>query len=323
MRAIVVARIGGPEVLVVEDVPVPEPGPGEVRVRIRAIGVNFADTERRRAVYGPPPLPYIPGHEAAGEIDALGDGVDAALDGARVAYWTTRSTGSYAPYAVVAARDLFHFPRELPFAQMAALPQQGLTAWGVVHRSAAVRAGQTVLVHAAAGGVGQILVQLARRRGARVLGTASSDAKLAAVRALGAEALPYGDDLAARVRALTGGRGVDVVLDSVGLATQAASMAVLAPLGLLVFYGDASGAPAPIAIDDLYGRSLRVGAYGLDLDVDPAGWDEARRQLAAAVCDGELTLTVAPPIALSDAAEAHRALEARATIGKLILDPDR
>ena len=320
MRAIVVNRVGGPEVLELAEVAAPVAGPGEVLVRIAAIGVNFADTERRRAIYRPPTLPWIPGHEAAGRIEAVGAGVDAALIGEPVAYWSPRSTGSYAEHATVPVADLFRFPRAIAPAAMAALPLQGLTAYGVVHFAARIRAGEVVLIHAAAGGVGQLAVQLALAAGARVLGTGSTPAKLDVIAALGAEPLAYGDDLADRVCARTAG-GVDVVLDSVGKSTQAVSRAALAPFGRLVYFGDASGAPEPVVVDDLYARSIAVGAFGLDPVAAPARWAEARAQLTAAVAGGRLAPSVSRILPLAEAARAHRDLEGRATIGKLVLDP--
>jgi NADPH2:quinone reductase len=205
---------------------------------------------------------------------------------------------------------------------MAALPLQGLTAWGVVHLAARLEPGQSVLLHAAAGGVGRLALQLAQRAGARVFGTGSTPAKRAEIERLGATALPYGEGLAEQVRALTGGRGADVVLDSVGRDTQAASLAALAPFGTLVFFGEASGAPSPVAIDDLYRGSQRVGAFGLDLAAAPARYAQARAQLAAALCDGSLSLAIAKVYALERAGEAHAALEGRGTIGKLLLSPD-
>jgi NADPH2:quinone reductase len=322
MRAILVTALGGPEVLVPTDVPAPVPGPGEVLIQLGAIGVNFADTERRRGAYARPTLPWIPGHEGGGTIAALGDGVDRGLLGMSVGYWSRRSTGSYAQRAAVPVEDLFEWPAGTPAATMAALPLQGLTAYGVVHFAARVRAGETVLVHGAAGGVGQLAVQLAIAAGARVLGTGSTAAKQAAIAGLGAEPLAYGDDLATRITARCP-RGVDVVLDAIGRDTQAVSRAVLAPFGRLVYFGEASGAPAPINVDDLYERSLAISAFGLDLDAAPARWAEARAQLIAAVQSRRLILTIAPAIPLTEAARAHVALEGRATIGKLVLDPDR
>ena len=284
--------------------------------------MNFADTERRRGIYATPRLPWTPGHEGAGIVDELGEGVSPGLLGARVGFWSRGSTGTYSTHATVPAEHLFRFATEVPFAQMAALPLQGLTAYGVVHLAASVKKGQYVLVHAAAGGVGRIAVQLALRAGARVIGTGSSEAKLAEIGALGATPLAYGEDQVRHVRALTRGRGVEVVLDSVGLDTQAASLASLAPFGTLIFYGEASGAPLPVVIDDLYGRSLRVGAFGLDLDAAPEAYEQARRTLAEGVSEGWLKLAIAGTYGLSQAADAHRALESRGTIGKVVLDPD-
>lgn len=324
MRAIVVTRLGGPEVLTPAEATLPLPGPGEVRVALRAIGVNFSETERRRGVYARPALPWIPGNEGAGVVDALGAGADPALLGARVAFWSPLTSGTYATHATVAASEVIQFPAEVPFAQMAALPLQGLTAWGVVHLAARVSRGQTLLLHAAAGGVGRLALQLCLRAGARVLGTGSTEAKRAEIERLGGVALPSlpgGRDLAEQVRALTGGRGVDLVLDSVGRDTRDLGLGVLAPFGALIFFGEASGAPAPISVDDLYARSVRVGAFGLDTAAAPAAYAEARVTLAAGVCDGSVSLSIGKVYALEEAAEAHRALEGRGAIGKLILDP--
>ena len=224
MRAIVVRRVGGPDVLVEESVLDPAPARGEVLVRIAACGVNFADTERRRAVYRVPTLPYIPGHEASGVVQAVGDGVDAELCGRRVAFFTPRSSGTYAELATAPADELFLFDDTVDFATMAGVPAQGLTALGVLLLAGPV-AGRTVLVHAAAGGVGQLLVQLARHAGARVLGLASTTAKVEAVRALGVEAACSSDDW------VTWAGQVDVVFDSIGRATRDASLRVLAPGG--------------------------------------------------------------------------------------------
>ncbi len=328
MRAIQVTRFGPPGVLTLATLPDPTPAPGEVRVRVHAIGVNFSDTERRRAVFDPPELPWVPGREAAGVVDVVGEGVDPALAGARVAYYSRRRGGAYAELATVAVDELLHFPDSVPFATMAAVPVQGLTAWGLVHFVADVRAGDVVLLHAAAGGVGQLAVQLARRAGARVLGTVSTDEKAAIVRRLGAEPLRYGDeplrygdDLAERVRAATGGRGADVVLDSVGLATHGASLAAVATFGQVIFFGDASGPVPPIDVEALYAHSTRVGAFNLSVDDAPARWAEAKRALVDVVASGALSIHVSRTLPLAAAAQAHHALESRASSGKLVLLP--
>ncbi len=321
MRAIVVRSLGGPEVLKLEDIPEPaSPGPGEVLVKVEAAGVNFADTERRRGVYSAPPLPWIPGREAAGVVVAAGPGVDPTLVGARVSYFAPRASGSYAERATVPARALFRFRNELPFDVMAALPQQGLTAHGVL-RLAAMKPGQIALVLAAAGGVGTILVQLARLAGARVIGVVSTPEKGSVVAALGAEVIAGYEGFDEAARSLTNGRGVDVVFDSVGRATQAASLASLARYGQLANYGDASGLPPPIDVDALYGRSLRVGAFGLDIDLDIEGTELARHDLVAALEGGRLQLNVSRSFALAEAAAAHAEIEGRRTTGKMVLVP--
>ena len=202
----------------------------------------------------------------------------------------------------------------------AALPAQGLTAYGLAYFATSLVEGQTALVHAAAGGVGALLVQLLRGRGVRVLGTASSEVKRESIRALGAAPFAYGADLPERVRAANDGRGVDVVFDSVGRATQAESSASLDLYGHLVFFGEASGSPTPIHPDELYPRNLRVSSFWLAAD-PPERWNTARRELQEWVLDGRLRVTVGESFPLAQAAEAHRRLEARATQGKLILLP--
>jgi NADPH2:quinone reductase len=320
MQAIVVHALGGPEVLAVRNHPAPEPGPGEVLVRIHAAGVNFSDTERRRGVYDPPRLPWVPGNEAAGVVEGLGTGVDAAWLGRRVAFWAPRTSGTYAEYAAAPAAALFALRDDLDFPVGAALPAQGLTAYGLTHVATAMTPGQTAVVHAAAGGVGALLVQLLQRRGVRVFGTASTAAKQELVRSLGAAPLPYGPGMLDAVRDATGGRGVDAVFDSVGRATRAESLAVLGRYGHLAYFGEASGPPAPIDLEELYDRCLRVSCFWLG--ADPAErWEAARRELQEWVADGSVRITVGQSLPLHQAAEAHRLLESRETHGKLILVP--
>jgi NADPH:quinone reductase len=321
MRAIVASSLGDPEVLQIAEVPRPEPARGQVLVRLHRIGVNFAETERRRGTYMKPALPWIPGGEGAGVVEAVGEGVDFTLRGERVAFWDMPPavSGTYAEYAVAPARSLFRLGDRISFDQGAALPLQGMTAYGVVHFAAQVREGQTILIHAAGGGLGLIAVQLARRAGARVLGTVSSEGKAEAVRSVGGEPLLYGNDLPQRVLAATGGRGVDIVLDSVGRATQGASLASLAPYGHLVHFGEASGPPRAISPDDLYERCLKVSAFGLNLQYEPEKWNAARRDLLRSVEDGALRLTISRVLPLAEAAEAHRLLEGRGVVGKMLL----
>lgn len=321
MRAIVMERVGGPEVLALAEVPAPSPKPGEVLVEVHAIGVNFADTEWRRARYRPTPVPSIPGSEAAGVVVETGAGVDPAWRGRRVTFYAPRSQGrgAYAELATCPVPALMPLPDALDFITGAAIPAQGLTAHLLVHRAARIRAEQVVLAHAAAGGVGLLAVQLARRLGARVLGTVSNEAKAEAVREAGGEPLLHGPDLAERVRALTGGRGVDVVLDSIGLPTQAASMEMLAPFGELVHFGDAGGFPVPVDPEQLYARSLKVSAFSLDEGHDPPAVARARSDLIDSAVNGSLRFRIGRTLPLAEAAEAHRLLERRGTIGKLVL----
>lgn len=321
MRAIVATELGEPGVLRLAEAIRPAPGPGQVLIRVYAAGVNFSDTERRRGVYRRPDLPWIPGTEGAGVIEEVGTAVDPEWIGERVAFWAMPPavSGSYAEYAVAPEASLFRLG-DLGFNQGAALPQQGLTAYGVVHLGARIEAGQTVLIHAAGGGVGLLAVQMARQAGARVLGTVSSARKAEAVLAEGGEPMAYGPDLLDRVLRVTGGEGVDVVLDSVGQATQEVSLAVLAPFGHLVNYGDASGPPPPIDPDRLYERSLKISSYTLNVDYRPERWAAIRKDLLRWVEEGRLRLNVSTVLPLGAAAEAHRLIESRQSVGKIVLD---
>jgi NADPH:quinone reductase len=320
MQAIVVHALGDPDVLTLGEHPIPEPGRGQVLVRLEAVGVNFSDTERRRGIYDPPALPWIPGNEAAGVVEAVGDGVDREWLNRRVAFWAPRTSGTYAEYTVAPANALFALLDGIDMPVAAALPVQGLTAYGLAHFATALAPGQTALVHAAAGGVGVLLVQLLLQRGVRVFGTASSESKRELVRALGATPLPYGPESVTLARAHTDGRGLDAAFDSVGRTTQAESLAALGLYGQLVFFGEAGGSPTPIHPDELYPRNLRVSSFWLAAD-PPERWASARRELQELVLAGRLRVTVGQSFALAEAAEAHRRLEQRQSHGKLILLP--
>ncbi len=321
MRAIVAHRLGEPDVLEVAEMPAPTADPGGVVVAVAIAGVNFAETERRRGVYRPPTPPWIPGGEGAGTVAAIGAGVDPQWLGRRVAFWALEpaTSGSYAELCRAPLDGLLPLPDTLDFTIAAALPLQGLTAYGVVHFAARVRAGQTVLIQAAGGGVGLLAVQLARLAGARVLGVASSDAKRQAIAAAGGEPFEAGDDLGARVRAATDGRGVDVVLDGVGRATQKQSLEALAPFGHVVFFGEASGPAEPIDLHHLYDRSLGVSAYLLNAEHLSGALENARRHLIELASSGELKPTIDQIFPLAEAAQAHRRLESRAAVGKVLL----
>lgn len=303
------------------DAPEPVPARGEALVRLRAAGVNFSETERRRGVYRTPSFPWIPGGEGAGVVEAVGPETDSTWLDQRVAFWALEGvSGTYAELCVAPVESLVALPEEISFETGAALLLQGLTAYGLIHIAARAEPGMTLLIHAAGGGVGRIAVQLARRLGARVLGTASTREKRTAITEVGGEAFDYGTDLASRVLGATAGRGVDVVLDSVGRDTQEASLAALAPFGRLVFFGDASGPPGPVDPGALYDRSLSVGAYVLSTPHPPGFFERARRKLIAAVAEGWLDLRIAGVVKLAEAAEAHRRLESRKVAGKLVLE---
>ncbi|RKH21203.1 quinone oxidoreductase [Corallococcus sp. CA047B] len=319
MKAIRYHQVGGPEVLRWEDVPAPTPGPGEVLLRVHAAGVNFADTERRRGLYdAQAPLPRILGSEAAGVVSAVGPGVDAKWVGRRVVALTKES---YAEFARASVDELLELPPEVSFAQAAALLVQGLTAYHVVHTVGRVEAGQTVLVHAAAGGVGLLAVQLVKAAGARVIGTVSGEAKAKLARDVGADEIVRYDqeDVAARVLALTQGRGVERVLDSVGASTWQASVDALAPFGHLVSYGNASGPPPHVEVESLYAKSLTVSAYWLRTPTPPEVQRRAREALLAQVVAKRLRVVVGLTLPLAQAEEAHRKLEGRDTVGKVVL----
>ena len=319
MKAIRYHEVGGPEVLRLDDVPEPVPGPGEVRIRVHAAGVNFADTERRRGLYDARvPLPRVLGSEAAGVVESVGPGVDASWVGRRV---VALAPGSYAERVVAPEPELLELPEQVSFEEAAGLLVQGLTAWHIVHTMGRLSSGQSVLIHAAAGGVGLLAVQLAKAVGARVLGTVSSEAKARLARELGAdEVLLHGEgDLAERVRALTGGQGVDLVLDSVGASTWKASLESLAPFGHLVAYGNASGHPPPLDVEELYAKSLKVSAYWLRTPHPPELNRRAREALRAELAAGRLQMRLGLVMDLAQAAEAHRQLETRGTVGKVVL----
>ena len=322
MKAVRIHAYGGPDVLQYEDVPLPSPGPREARVRVEAAGLNFLDTYHRTGLY-PVPLPFIPGSEAAGVVDAVGAEVADVRPGDRVAW--AMFPGAYAEYAVVPAERLVPLPAGVDARTAAAVMVQGMTAHYLTHSTYPLRAGQTVLVHAAGGGTGQLLVQVCKRLGAVVLGTASSEEKAGLAREAGADHVIRYDreDFVQAVRRITGGRGVDVVYDGVGLATAEGDLEVLRPRGYLVLFGNASGAPPAISPLTLMARgSLFVTRPSL------AHYIATREELlerARAVLGwvqrGEVRVRVARTFPLAAAADAHRALESRQLPGKGLLLP--
>jgi NADPH:quinone reductase len=324
MRAVVVRQFGPPEVLRVESVDAPSPGPGQVLVDVAFAGVNFTDTERRRGL-SDRTLPWVPGIEAAGTVIGVGQGVEPGLMGLRVALTGPASalTGTYAERIAASIEYVHRIPDTLSLETAAALTSQGLTAYHLVHTVGVVRAGQMVLVHAAAGGVGRLAVQLARRAGAGVLGATSHAAKSAAIAESGAE--PVVLDREGRwveiVRRATGGRGVDLVLDGVGAATQAGSLKALAPFGHLVHFGSAGGNPEPVDPELLYDLSLKVSSYWLWSPHGDGEMAKAAHALFTLAAAGELRASVEGVLSLEAAPDAHRRLESGATQGKLLLRP--
>jgi NADPH2:quinone reductase len=324
MRAARVTRTGGPEVLEHAEIEVPEPGPGQVLVRVAAAGVNFVDTYFRAGVY-PRPLPAVLGAEGAGTVAELGPGVAGLAPGDHVA-WADGNVGSYAEYDVVDADRLVAVPEAVDLETAAAAMLQGMTAHYLVNSTWELEAGQTALVHAAAGGMGLLLTQLAKARGARVIGTTSTEAKERLAREAGAdEVVRYTEveDLAAEVRALTGGRGVDVVYDGVGKDTFEASLGSLRKRGLLALYGAASGQVPPFDLQRLNAAgSLFVTRPTLAHHIEAREELEWRSgEILGAVADGNLKISIGARFPLSRAAEAHTALAGRATTGKVLLIP--
>jgi NADPH2:quinone reductase len=318
MKAVRIHEYGGPEVLRLDDVPDPAPGPGEVLLRVRAAGVNFADTQRRSGkARHQVPLPATLGSEAAGVIVAVGAGVNPMLRGLR---GLGLASEAQAELVRMLASEVVLLPDEVDFEVGAALPVQGLTAYHLLHTVDWVTPGMTLLVHAISGGVGLMLLQLAKAAGARVLGTASTEEKAEVARRLGADAvLVAPQDLASEVLALTGGQGVNLVFDSVGQSTAEASRHCLAPFGHLVFFGSASGPPGPVDVESLYPRSLKVSAYWLGAPHPADSHRAALQELVSDVAAGTLTCTLGLRLPIAEVADAHRALEERRTVGKVVL----
>ncbi|MFE5701467.1 quinone oxidoreductase family protein [Rhodococcus koreensis] len=321
MRAIQVSRLGSPDVLELAEVPDPQPGPDDLLVRTEAIGVNFIDTYFRTGVY-PHPLPYVPGDEGSGVVESVGAGVRGFAPGDRVAW--CGATGNYAERVVVPAAVAIAVPDGVPAPQAASALAQGMTAHYLAYSTYPVQSGDTVLVHAGAGGVGLLLTQLATKLGARVITTVSSDVKEKLSREAGAaEVLRYDDDIATRVRELTEGEGVAVAYDGVGAATFEASLASVRVRGTLALFGASSGLVPPF-------DPQRLNPAGSLVLTRPtlAHYIRTREELTwragevfAAVADGSLHVRVGAHYPLEHAADAHRDLEARKTTGAVVLVP--
>ena len=322
MKAILVHKHGGPEVLILEDIPAPEPQAGEARIKIEATGVNFIDIYHRTGLY-PLKTPFMLGMEGAGVVDAVGGNVTAVKKGDRVAY--AMVLGSYAEYAIVPAAQLVPLPADLDSQTAAALMLQGMTAHYLTHSTYPLKQGETALVHAAAGGVGLLLVQIAKMRGARVIGTVSTDAKAQLAKQAGAgEMVLYTQtDFLTAVKKFTGGQGVHVVYDSVGATTFEKSLDCLRPRGYLVLFGQSSGPVAPFDPGKLAAKgSLFLTRPSLaHYTLDRAELLQRAGDLFNWTASGKLRIRVDKVLPLSQAVEAHRLLEGRKTTGKIILVP--
>ena len=320
MRAIQVSRAGGPEVLELVNLPVPQPDPGQVLVKVEAAGVNFIDTYLREGRY-PAPLPFVLGQEGAGTVAALGEGVAGFREGERVAWTGVR--GGYAEYAAIPASELVHVPEGISAEQAAAVMTQGLTAHYLAYDTYAIQRGDTILVHAGAGGVGLLLTQIAKMRGARVLTTVSTDEKAELSRAAGANRviLYTRESFLDAVKDDTGGKGLPVVYDSVGKTTFEDSLKCLRPRGLMALYGGSSGAVPPFDL-------IRLSQMGSLYVTRPTLKDyvQTRAELEARTADvfgwmqhGKLDVRIGQRYRLDEAAQAHIDLQGRKTTGKVLL----
>lgn len=321
MRAIRVDAYGGPDVLVVREVPIPEPGPGEVAIDVAYAGVNYAEVMGRRGTlrfYAPP---FVPGLEVSGAVRAVGPGVGGLRVGQPVAALTTR--GGYADVVLAPAASTFPLPDDADLRAAGAFPVLVPTAWGLVHESARLRAGETMLVHAAGGGVGTVVAQVARPLSpGRLIGVVSTEEKADYAKPFGYDEVLLSSEWGERVRELTGGRGLDVVLDSIGGETRRQGFELLAPLGRLVLYGNATDEPEPGVADSIL-RAQVKGALGFSIvvlaAVDPSRARAISEEALAAVVRGDVRVDVTEVVPLAEAPRAHELLEGRASTGKLLL----
>jgi NADPH2:quinone reductase len=323
MRAVRFSQTGGPEVLELVEVPTPAPGPGEILIRHEAIGLNFIEIYQRSGLY-PMPLPSGLGQEAAGVVEAVGEGVTRFEVGDRAGY-CTGSSGSYAEASVVKAERAVKIPEAVPSKVAAAQMLRGMTAEYLIRRAWPVKAGDTVLIHAAAGGLGIILTQWAKHLGVRVIATVGSEAKAAVAKRFGADEIVFYDheDVALRVRELTGGKGVPVVYDGVGRATFEGSLASLSRRGCLVAFGNASGAADPLNI----GRLSRMGSLYVtrptlnDYVATTEELDDSAGALFGLIAAGKIKVEIGSERPLDQVRQAHEEMEARRTVGANILIP--
>ncbi|MEX0732650.1 MAG: quinone oxidoreductase [Aquisalimonadaceae bacterium] len=321
-HAIVIHEVGGPEQMCWESVAVGEPGPGQARVRHTHVGLNFLDVYFRTGLYPAPQMPFTPGTEGAGVVEAVGEGVDFLKAGDRVAYGTG-PMGSYAEQRLMPADVLLKIPDGISNETAAAMMLKGLTSWYLLRRVRALQAGDTILFHAAAGGVGLIACQWAKSLGATVIGTVGSDEKAEIARAHGCDhPINYNtEDFTARVKELTDGKGLPVVYDSVGQATFLKSLDCLHPMGMMVSFGQSSGAVEPLNIGLLAAKGAlfltrpSLNWYGAKREDIETGASELFDQVLA----GKVRIEINNRFPLSRVADAHRALEGRKTTGSTVL----
>ncbi|MGN6403352.1 quinone oxidoreductase family protein [Sinomonas sp.] len=320
INAIVAREAGGPEVLSLTEVEKPQVGPGQLLVKVAATGVNFIETYQRRGIYNVP-FPFTPGEEASGTVEEVGGGVEGFAVGDRVA--TAEGRRAYSEYMVVDAEKALPVPEGLDLETAAALPLQGMTAHYLINSSFRVEPGQTVLLHAGAGGVGLLLIQLLKAKGARVITTVSTDEKAALAEGAGADHVIRYSGFSEQVRDLTNGAGVDVAYDGVGRDTFDGSLACLRVRGYLVLFGAASGPVPPVDPQRLNaGGSLFLTRPTLKhhlLNPQERLWRSS--EIFSAAAEGSLAVRIGATFPLADAADAHRALEGRATTGKVLLVP--
>ena len=321
-KTVVIHEFGGPEVMQIEDRPVGEPGPGEVRIAHKVCGLNFIDVYQRTGLY-PLTLPHALGMEASGVIEAVGEGVSHLKPGDRAAY-AAMPPGAYCEARVMPAAQVCPLPDGIAFDQAAAMMLKGLTVVYLFHRTTPLKSGDAVLFHAAAGGVGLIACQWARSEGITLIGTAGSDEKCQLALEHGAtHCINYRtEDFAARVRELTDGKGVDVVMDSVGADTFEGSLDSLKPLGMMITFGNASG-PVPPFSPAILGQkgSLKITRPTLFTHIaDHDACQDMARQLFGKVLSGDVTIRIDQRFPLEQVVEAHRALESRATTGSTVLE---
>ena len=321
-KAIFINEYGGPDVLSYQEYPVGDPGPGEVMVRNTVIGVNYIDTYYRSGLY-PAELPLIPGDQAAAVVEAVGTGVSEFKPGDRVAY-ASKPLGAYSERRLIDAGLLAPLPQDIPDEVAGATLTRGLTAEYLTHRLYELKAGETALIHAAAGGTGKILCQWANRIGVRVIGTVGSEDKMEIARENGcSEVLLHQHNFVSQVKQLTEGEGVDIAYDSIGKSTFMKSLDCIRPRGMMVSFGNASGKPDSLDVLELAKRGslflTRPTLYGYTNNREELLLSAER--YFTAITNGLLQVETGKPFALKDAADAHRHLEDRSSIGSPILIP--